>query len=187
MSLYDDERAKIRTGDIILFQGSYIGSRLIRFGTGSKYSHIGVAVKSSDGLVYCFHSSHKKGVHPEFLSNLVRDYKGKIFVRHLNRSLSDEQVGLLKAYRRKYTGMPYETSKVEFILAGIGRKFGITKSVPTAALFCSEMVCKMFQYAKMLNENYKAHTIAPCAFASSFLPELDWLENIRFSYENRIK
>jgi len=41
---YDDNRGEIKNGDVLLYRGRSLESRLIRWATRSRYSHAGLAV-----------------------------------------------------------------------------------------------------------------------------------------------
>ena len=41
--------SKVQTGDLILFQGSELGSYAVRIATSSKYDHVGMLVRANDG------------------------------------------------------------------------------------------------------------------------------------------
>jgi hypothetical protein len=74
--VYTDIRSQIRTGDILLFQGTSPISRLIRWGSGSDYSHAGFAAWW-DGRLLVFQASGR-GAEVLPASSAVDAYDGQV-------------------------------------------------------------------------------------------------------------
>jgi hypothetical protein len=74
--VYTDIRRQIRTGDILLFQGSSPLSRLIRWGSRSAYSHAGFAAWW-DGRLLVFQASGR-GAEVLPASSAVDAYDGRV-------------------------------------------------------------------------------------------------------------
>ncbi len=74
--VYTDIRSQIRTGDILLFQGSSPLSRVIRWGSGSDYSHAGFAAWW-DGRLLVFQASGR-GAEVLPASSAVDAYDGQV-------------------------------------------------------------------------------------------------------------
>lgn len=167
---YSEIRHNLKTGDIVLFSGKGLTAKIIRFGSRSKFHHVGLILRSSDDDIFLLHSTANyggvKGVQVEFFSNVVKRSKDKIFVRHIIPPLTGYQVQCLKNFRRTYEGTPYETNLLELILAGIGDKFNIQIKRPTSSLFCSEMVIKALQAIDVLPLVLASHSFSPADLSS---------------------
>src|SRR5688500_20257335 len=74
--VYTQIRGRIRTGDILLFQGTSPLSRLIRWGSGSEYSHAGFAAWW-DGRLLVFQASGR-GAEVLPASSAVDAYDGQV-------------------------------------------------------------------------------------------------------------
>jgi hypothetical protein len=74
--VYTDVRSEIATGDILLFQGSSPLSRVIRWGSGSEYSHAGFAAWW-DGRLLVFQASGR-GAEVLPASSAVDAYDGQV-------------------------------------------------------------------------------------------------------------
>jgi hypothetical protein len=73
---YDDARSKIRSGDVLMYRGRSFSSRVIRFATGSPYSHAGIAAWWHDRLMVM--EAVGKGVVVTPLSANVAGYHGNV-------------------------------------------------------------------------------------------------------------
>ncbi len=73
---YREVRSEIQTGDVLLFQGRSPLSMLIRWGTGSPYSHCGIAAWW-DHRLFVFESVGH-GVHVVPVSRAVDSYDGRV-------------------------------------------------------------------------------------------------------------
>jgi hypothetical protein len=76
---YANRRAEIKHGDIILFRGSSILARLIMYFDNAYYTHVGVVFEMG-GRKFII-DSNSKGVHPDFLSDRIREYKDFCIIR----------------------------------------------------------------------------------------------------------
>jgi hypothetical protein len=73
---YDEARLKILDGDVLLYRGRSLASRIIRWATGSPYSHAGLAVWWNERLMVL--EAVSKGVVVTPLSANVRGYHGDV-------------------------------------------------------------------------------------------------------------
>ena len=74
--VYSDVRSQIRTGDVLLFQGSGMLSRVIRWGSRSAYSHAGFAAWW-DGRLLVFQAA-SRGAEVLPVSSAVDAYDGQV-------------------------------------------------------------------------------------------------------------
>ena len=73
---YDDHRADIQNGDVLLYRGTTLESQLIRWVTRSRYSHAGLAVWWNERLMVM--EAVGKGVVVTPLSSNVAGYRGDV-------------------------------------------------------------------------------------------------------------
>jgi len=73
---YSDIRLQIRDGDVLLYEGFTLPSRIIRWATRSRYTHAGVAVWWNDRLMVL--EAVGRGVSVTPLSANLRRYRGHV-------------------------------------------------------------------------------------------------------------
>ncbi|MGA9524410.1 MAG: hypothetical protein WBV82_23345 [Myxococcaceae bacterium] len=73
---YGEARSSIRTGDVLLFQGTTFVSRFIRWGSNSPYSHAGIALWAHERLMVV--QSASRGVEILPASTAVKKYDGQV-------------------------------------------------------------------------------------------------------------
>lgn len=165
MQQYDKIRGKIKTGDIILYSGKGAVSSGIRFGTGSEWSHVGMAMRIEGwDAVLCWESTTLntvkdielnravKGVQLVPLSERVIKYNGRIAIRHLEGvGLTDAIFENLKILRRQLIGRPYEKSTLELLNAALDLGDWTTNAEDLSSLFCSELVAEAYQTMGLLD------------------------------------
>lgn len=137
----------VKSGDIILFSGNGFISRLIRFATKSKYSHIGCIYINSTGKALVYDSTSLRepsGVTLSSYKKVLNKYNGKVFIRPTSRKLSELQVALYRKNISKNLGKKYEESKWELFLSAFGRFINIRIGKPTGTRFCSELVRNLY-------------------------------------------
>jgi hypothetical protein len=173
---YTKERAKIQTGDIILFSDnspfSWI-SKIIRKFTKSLYQHNGVAlVTEAEGVIFILESTtlgmgYKEGVQINLLSDRLRTLgrKHKCFVRHVKEPLKRAKKRKLWEIRTKYMGTEYESSLIDLFLAGMkwNRKSGGSGDT---SIFCSELIAIAFQYVGILDPLRSPDEYTPSDFST---------------------
>lgn len=158
MTRYDEVRPSIKTGDILLFSGRGPTSDIIKLGTRSPWSHVGLAVKVEGWDILLSLESTTlskvadldtgkglKGVQTVGLASRIRGYDGVVAVRHLVRPLTPEQEFRLAEYRLKTRGVPYEENKLGMVKAALGLPQDHTPE-DEASLFCSEWTAGALQW-----------------------------------------
>ncbi len=73
---YSDIRSQIKDGDVLLYEGYTLPSRIIRWATRSRYTHAGVAVWWNDRLMVL--EAVGRGVSVTSLSANLRHYRGHV-------------------------------------------------------------------------------------------------------------
>ncbi len=134
---------KVKTGDIILFKGF---NNYYSMFHGSYFGHIGIVyVKNSipmifeaNGIEYTPLLEHhsKKGVYLTPLKERIAKYKGKCFLKELNKKLSDEQLYNFDKFIDFALNNMYYNHAV--ISSGAKKGFGLEKC--NLGTNCSEIV-----------------------------------------------
>ena len=73
---YEDIRSQIKDGDVLMFKGRYFSSSIIRWLTGSFYSHAGIAVWWNRRLMVMEAVERGVGILP--LSRKIGSYRGDV-------------------------------------------------------------------------------------------------------------
>ncbi len=182
---YNELRNDLKTGDIILFSGKGGISAGIKFGTLSKWSHVGMILKLEEyDFVTIWESTTlsditnldtnkpKKGVQLVPLSSRVNKYKGDIAVRQLTGvQLTPDNIKDLMDFRRKISDRDYEQDTVELIKAAYDGPFGHNEE-DLSSLFCSELVAEAYQCLRLLGEGKPSNEYTPADFSKSRKLEL---------------
>jgi hypothetical protein len=106
---YEEIRDSLKSGDIVLFSGYYISSLIIKLFTRTKFNHIGLVYREPESNnVFIWESTKGKGVHLESLSDKIKSYRGKVYIR---RIIFDRNTEFYKKFDdciNRYKGRPYE-------------------------------------------------------------------------------
>lgn len=142
---YDDARKQIQDGDVLLYRGLSLASRVIRWVTGSPYSHAGLAVWWNGRLMVL--EAVGKGVVVTPLSANVRGYHGDVEWFASADTIAPEERQRLVEVAQKELGKEYATWKA--ILLGIRRLLGSGIDRRDTArrerkLFCSLYVASVY-------------------------------------------
>lgn len=168
--VYTQIRGRIRTGDILLFQGTSPLSRLIRWGSGSEYSHAGFAAWW-DGRLLVFQASGR-GAEVLPASSAVDAYDGQVDWF----ALKDEHQRRIDAHLLVTTavtllGRSYSRlGLVQLMARMVGGRFrGLPdpKACPNA-VFCSQYVSYCYRRAGLdLVEGTDDGSTSPADLAAS--------------------
>lgn len=161
LSVYEQYRPQIKTGDVIAFSGTSGFSGFIKFFTNSKYSHVGIVIKSDTEMfgdtIFLVESTTElgttnydgrqviKGVQTHFLSQRLALYQGGVCIFPLKEPLSIEgSQKMVKWLRNSYAKtVPYDSVQIFGAgLEAIENAFGLQNKPDYTRLFCSELVAK---------------------------------------------
>ena len=176
MTTYADMRGNLKTGDLVLFSGKGRISRLIQFGTASKWSHVGMVVVLPEfDFVLLWESTTlsslrdivsgkaRKGVQLVALSERLRTYDGTAAVCTLKGAhLAAGDMRALAHFRREVRGRPYEQSKLELLFSVFRRWCGLGEDL--SSLFCSELVGEAYQRMGLLPPGVPSNSYTPADF-----------------------
>ena len=159
---YDCIRPNIKTADIILFSGKGGISEWIKWFSVSRWSHVGMALRSTEWDTLLLWESTTlssvadvelkrciRGVQLVPLSARVRGYRGDIAVRHLSEPVTHSMRAELRDFRHEVRGRPYERNYIELIKAAYDGPFGGNLE-DLSSLFCSELVAEAYQRMGLL-------------------------------------
>jgi hypothetical protein len=157
---YAEARSQIKTGDVLMFQGTQLISYLIRWGSRSRYSHAGLAVWWTDRLFVIHSILH--GVQLQPVSVAVDAYDGQVDWYGVKPELQGRlDRDRLLAEAQQDLAIPY--SKKGVVLLALRMLLGRYRGTPDPkaappALFCSEYVSRCYRVAGV--DLYKAATDA---------------------------
>jgi len=172
---YVHARPTLRTGDLILFEGVGLAGKVISWWTGSPITHVGIIYRvESEDLVFCLESTmlskhldiqtgrkNVKGVQLTQLSSRAAAYKGPVWYRSINKSLSPKMRQALLEFRKEVKGKPYEKNWKEFLRASLGASIGENTE---DGIFCSELLAAALQYIQVLRQLKFANAYLPSDF-----------------------
>ncbi len=118
--VYEQTRMRIRDGDVLLYRGRSVPSRIIQWVTGSPYSHAGLAVWWNQRLMVL--EAVSKGVIVTPLSSNIRHYFGDVEWFTSTAELSVGERRRLVEVAQKELGKEYASWKA--VLLGIRLLFG---------------------------------------------------------------
>ena len=134
---YDTLRDKIKTGDLLAFSGFGLLSWLIQWRTKSRYSHVAMAVRLTEGAdrLFILHAIWGLGVVLIPASRYLSSYRGRAWWVPLKASVVATHPGLREGLLREALlelGKPYDwRGVIRFVIPWVKQSNG--------AYFCSEL------------------------------------------------
>ena len=182
---YSTIRNELKTGDLVLFSGKGPFSDIIKYGTLSKWSHIGMILHMPEyDFLTVWESTTlsdvkdlesglpRKGVQLVPLSNRVQKYSGDISVRQLKGSdLPNNSLRKLMELRKELRGKEYEKSKIELLKSAYDGPFGHNDE-DLSSIFCSELVAEAYQRLGLVTEEKSSNEYTPADFSEKRMKEL---------------
>lgn len=184
--VYNEQmRAKLKTGDIVLFSGKGGISAGIKWATLSRWSHVGMIVvlpeydfvtvwesTTLSSLVDLDTKVPHKGVQLVPLSSRIEGYDGEVAVRPLEGiSFGESDLKNLMQLRREVSGREYEQDQIELIKAAYDGPLG-RNSEDLTSLFCSELLAEAYQRLGLLSEEKPSNEYTPADFSEKKQLEL---------------
>lgn len=173
---YDKYRPKAQTGDMVGFSGNGIASTAIKLATKSDWSHIGMTVCTPEwDMVLCWESTLlcnvpdvesgfiKKGVMLVPLESRILTYAGKVGIRRIRKSLTLEQLMILRAFRQEVKNRPYEKDYIELIKSVYDGPFGLNTQ-DLMSLFCSELFAEPCIRMELIDDGLPSNEYHPGDF-----------------------
>ena len=179
MTRYADIRHELDTGDIVLFRGQTLFSRLIQRATRSAWSHVAMVMRLPEYDFLALWESAGLGTVPDMrsgeiargvqlvpLSERVRSCAGAIAVRRLEGiTLGITARESLMRLRGELRGRPYERSLVDLVRASYDGAGG-ANAQDLSSLFCSELVAEAYQRLGLLGDGVPSSEYTPADFAA---------------------
>lgn len=167
---YEQHRPQMKTGDVVAFSGNTGFSDLIKWATGSTFSHVGIVLKlqMSGGFgdsVMVVESTTEtrhqdasdtqliKGVQMNWLSKRTLMYDGSVWWVPLKHPLPPEGRVKAEAWLRETHNqrVPYDSVQVMGAGLDLFDRLGLDNEEDVSRLFCSELVTKAFKEAGLLS------------------------------------
>lgn len=146
---------KADNGDLIFLCGDSFGEDILRWASGSEFSHVGIIFKDIDGSLYIYESDIgqkvKRGIRIIKLSEKLKRHKGY-------------KVG---AWRKLQGERPTSTQFMIHVTNHLSKPFDdqfISWFLPikvSDGYFCSELVAKILQDFGILKTNKLSHNYSP--------------------------
>ena len=137
-------RADFETGDVLCFRGRGMGSRVIRWMTKSRYSHVGLAYLF-EGRVYCLEAVGS-GVRLMLMSELMRHYEGGID-RFVVPDAAAEQRARAIGFGFAQLGRMYDRARLLRFAQTILLERDMEQVKDDQQWFCSELVAAAYRAA----------------------------------------
>lgn len=172
----------LQTGDIILFNGNYLLSRFIEYISGSIYSHAAIIIKNPNFLgeqyegIYILESGYedkkdvendryKFGVQLTNFEELVKNYKGKIYVRKLTCQRNEDFNQKVIQFHSNVHNLPYDLNPLDWFKAKFNIDIGNIQKKNT--FWCSALVAYFYVFLGFLNQNTSWTLTKPQDLSSS--------------------
>lgn len=188
LPILPNNQQEIDTGDILLFRGTSIVSRLLEYFGKSKYSHVGMVLKNptyihpelQDGLYILESSSNdtpdvedhrfKIGVQIHRLEDVLNEFpQGSVYVRHLDFQRDETFYQHLTSVHSEVHNKPYDVNPVDWLRAewNLIHPFPINSSYQkTGSFWCSALLCYLYSKLGFLETETDWSLIAPREFSS---------------------
>lgn len=188
MEMEEKKMRDLDTGDMILFRGNHVLSKLLECFGRSKYSHVGMILKNprylcpdlEDGLYLLESSSNdtpdvedhqfKIGVQIHRLEDVLREFpKGSVYVRYLDVPRNEAFYSKLSEIHEEIHNKPYDLNPIDWIRAewNLVHPLDIDPMYrKTSSFWCSAMLCYVYGRLECLEEEMDWSLIAPKEFSS---------------------
>jgi hypothetical protein len=173
LSKYNEVRLQIKNGDVIMYTGKKIFSRLISWLTRSPYSHAGIAVWWNERLMVM--EAVMRGVRIAPLSRNIYEHKGNVEWFSSKKEISDEDRLRMVIFAQEELGKSYARWKA--VLFGLKILFNRNLSRKDQLrmenkLFCSQYVAQIYNSIGLdLKRNREDRFMSPGDVARSPLLE----------------
>lgn len=193
--MYDKVRSSLNTGDIVLFSGKGPISSLIKLTSFSKWSHVGIVIKSDEWDTLLLWESTtlsktkdfidgklKSGVQIVALSDRIAQFDGEVCARRLiTGNIDDYMKQQLAKLRKQLKNKPYEKDKIELVKSVLDLGILFKENVEDlSSVFCSELVAEALKVMGILKDNHPSNEYVPKDFDVGQLMDKN-LKNFQYS------
>lgn len=184
-----------QTGDILLYNSNYWYSRLIEWGSGSKFSHISIVLRDPTFInekltgLYILESSYEDipdsntgekvwGVQIIPMEHVLQEYKnsyvGNLYYRRLHTEKSEDFYTKLKECIKHTEGDKYDLNPLDWFKAEFQIDVGNTRKENT--FWCSALVGYVYCHMGFIDKDISWSILPPRKFSH--------YENDRLTYYN---
>lgn len=166
---YQKMRGSLRTGDVVAFSGNGLSPLLIKFGTSSEYSHVGLVVRVNMGdgkkRVFLIEADNKKGIVLVRLSRKLEYYNGSACLYRLDDDLTENKNGKIKEdiiyeYVMEQLGKGYDYPAIKGVVKTL-LGFISLGSQDDGTFICSELVGRALQVGGYVDSAVNAESLSP--------------------------
>lgn len=169
---YEQNRDKMKTGDVIAFSGNKGVSHFIKWASGSQYNHVALILESDLGggfgrSILIIESTPVleprdaegrkviKGVQINWLSRDLDMYNGKIWWVPLKQSLAPDKLVQMQSWLRQTYNERKRFDTIQALGAGFDLfdRLGLANPPNLTKLFCSELVTEALQIAGVVEQS----------------------------------
>jgi hypothetical protein len=200
MENYRNIREELNTGDVVLFAGKGFVSGIVKFFSRSKWSHVGIIVKSNDlNMVLIWESTGlskvkdmdtgeiRIGVQTVTLSDRLDEYKGEVWVRQYDGRVTKKMIGILAEFRRESKGKPYEKNYWQLAKSLLDFSWLRPNKRDVSSLFCSELVAESLQRMGLMTNDLPSNEFTPRDFEDGGPFEKYWAKGVTFKKAVQLK
>lgn len=183
---YLDIKGSLKTGDLMLFHGKEISSKLIELIEWSYWSHVGMvilpediglsgkeplileATSSGDGIVDVINKAPKEGgvmlisLEERLKVDISNRYDTHFKVKYINRALDDVELEKLKKFVYEVHNRTFPNDKELLSYYLEGRHYN--KPMPENMAFCSQLTAETFMALDLLSKQYVSNGYCPNDF-----------------------
>ena len=184
-----------QTGDILLYNSNYWYSRLIEWGSGSKFSHISIILRDPTFInekltgLYILESSYEDipdsntgekvwGVQIIPIEHVLKEYQssyvGNLYYRKLHANKSEDFYNKLKECVKHTEGDKYDLNPLDWFKAEFQIDMGNTRKENT--FWCSALVGYVYCHMGFIDKDISWSILPPRKFSH--------YENDRLTYYN---
>jgi len=201
---YIELKRELKTGDMVLFQGLYYDSNIVKCVDNTPFSHIGMVYRSEAGILYIWHSTFhrnsfpldritktvKNGPQLNKIDEILPRYAGYVYVRQLESNID---INNRKLYRwmKDRINKSYEANISELLYSSWDCGPFCSNKKNLDYYFCSELVIETYIYLGLLDESkyYNSNEYTPKNFSTFTPPAVDnvvFKNGVFFSQEKLI-
>lgn len=153
--------------DIVLFSGKGMVSNLIKLGSLSRFSHCGIMI-DDEHLLESTTLNGANGVRIIKIRDLLKEYKGSVYVRHYKHEPTYSQIEKLTNFAKAVNGEPYEKSLWDLLTSAIDWLPNPREDL--TSYFCSELVAETLKMTDILETDRPSDDYSPKEI-SEILPD----------------
>lgn len=182
---FADLQDNLSTGDLVLFAGTRLQSKVIQSITQSQWSHIGMVLQLPDipypllaestantnvADLYC--QKIRPGVQVVPLRDRLERYPGRAAIRHLQGNRLSQQAHSKLIHRTaQLHGIEYEQDQQQLLLSAYDGPFGENEA-DLSSVFCSELIAELYQHIGLLCSETPSNEYTPADFSEARLKHL---------------